>query len=72
MSISHFHRGDFILVLHNMYERQRAVLVAYLRAKNTMGNDSFAKHVAGMGLAQLQNAITRTQAGLNVPDRITT
>jgi hypothetical protein len=71
-SIAHFHRADFILVLHNMYERQRAVSVAYLRAKNTLlGNDSFAEHVAGMGVAQLQNAINRTQAGLNVTDRVT-
>jgi hypothetical protein len=33
MSIRHFHRSDFILVLHNMYKCQRAVSIAYLRAK---------------------------------------
>jgi hypothetical protein len=37
-----------------------------------VGNDSFAKqHVAGMALAQLQNAITHTQAGFNVLDHVT-
>jgi hypothetical protein len=72
MRIRHLHHGDFILVLHNNYKRQRGVLITYLDAKNKMGNDSFAEHVAEMGLAQLQNAITRTQAGFNVSDCIST
>ena len=54
-----------------MYERQCAVSVSYLRAKNKMGDDCFAEHVAGMEVAQLQNAINRTNAGLNVQDRLT-
>ena len=71
LSIRHFHRGDFILVLHNMYERQRAVSVSFLRCKNNFRNDSLADHIAGMGLAQLQSAINRTHAGLPVTDRLT-
>ena len=71
LSIPHFHRGDFILVLHNMNERQRAVSVSYLRVMKQMGNDSFAEQIAEMGVEQLQSAINRTHAGLNVPDRVT-
>jgi hypothetical protein len=43
LSIASFHRSDFILVLHNMYERQRAVSIAYLRCKNMVGDESLAE-----------------------------
>jgi hypothetical protein len=46
LSISHFHWSDFILVLHNMYERQRTVSVLYLRVIEQLGNDSFVEQIA--------------------------
>jgi hypothetical protein len=35
LSIWFFHRSDFILVLHNKYEKQCAVSVAFLRCEKT-------------------------------------
>ena len=70
LSIRHFHRSDFILVLHNMYERQRAVSVSYLRVIKQLGNDSFAEQIAEMSVAQLHTAINRAHAGLPVLDRL--
>ena len=54
-----------------MYERQRAVSVAYLRSKIPIGNDSLAERVSEIGVSQLQKAINQTQSGLSIPDRIT-
>jgi hypothetical protein len=31
LSICHMHQGDFIIVIHNMYEKQKAVSIGYLR-----------------------------------------
>jgi hypothetical protein len=51
LSICHFHWSDFILVLHNMYERQRAVSISYLSVIKQLGNDSFAEKIAEMSVA---------------------
>jgi hypothetical protein len=42
-SVRFFHRSEFILVLHNMYEKQRAVSVSFLRCKNKVGDDSIGE-----------------------------
>jgi hypothetical protein len=71
LSIHHFHRSDFILVLQNMYERQRAVSVSYLRVIKQLGDDSFGEQIAEMSVPQLQNAINQAHAGLPIPDLLT-
>jgi hypothetical protein len=50
LCIQFFHQRDFILVLHNMYEHQRAVSVAHLWSKNKVGNDSLAGRVSEIGV----------------------
>jgi hypothetical protein len=64
------HRGDFILVLHNMYEKKKAVSIAYLRCLHKEGDGSIAEHFANMSVAQLQNAINREQSHLPSRDRL--
>ena len=71
LSIREMQRGDFILVLHNMYERQRAVRIAYLRCLHKVGEDSIAEHFANMTIPQLQSAINRAQSHLPLNDSIT-
>jgi hypothetical protein len=70
-SISCFHRSDFILVLHNMYEKQKAVSVAFLRCINGGGNDSIGERISEISVPQLKQGISRIQAGLPVADRNT-
>ena len=70
LSIRHMHRGDFILVLHNMYEKQKAVSIAYLRCLHREGDGTIAEHFASMTVAQLQNAMNRAQSYLPCQDRI--
>ena len=72
LSICHMHRGDFILVLHNMYERQRAVSIAYLRCLHKVGDESIAEHFANLTVPQLQRAINRVQSNLSAQDCTTT
>jgi hypothetical protein len=70
LSIHHMHRGDFILVLHNMYEKQKAVSIAYLRCLHREGDGTIAEHFANMTVAQLQNAMNWAQSYLPCQDRI--
>jgi hypothetical protein len=65
------HHGDFILILHNMYEKQKAVSIAYLHCLHKEGDGSMAEHFANMSVAQLQNAINWAQSHLPSQDRIT-
>jgi hypothetical protein len=71
LSIRFFHRSDFILVLHNMYEKQRAVSVAFLWCKNNVGSDSMAEQFSEITVPQLQNVISQTQTGLPIADQNT-
>ena len=70
LAICHMHRGDFILVLHNMYERHKAVSIAYLRCLYKVGDDTIGEHFANMTVAQLQSAINRAQSHLTTQDQI--
>ena len=71
MSIPHFQRGDFLLILHNMFERQKAVNVSYLRCINNFGEDSMGEHYASMTVEQLRAAIARRESCLPDKDPIT-
>ena len=62
--------SDFILVLHNMYERQRAVSVSYFVPKTKWVMIVSQNILPEMECAQLHTAINRTNAGLNVQDRL--
>jgi hypothetical protein len=62
LSIRYMHQGDFILVIHNMYEKHKAVSIAYLRCLHKEGDQNIAKLFANMTVEQLQNAINRVQS----------
>jgi len=69
LSSRHTKRGDFMLVLHNMYERHHAVSVAYLRCLHKVDDDTtIAEHFANMTVAQLQSAINCAQSNLPTND----
>lgn len=70
LSTPAMHRGDFVLVMHNMYERQRAVSLAYLRCKHKVGDTAIASHFADMTLSQLQASINRRQSDMPVHDPV--
>ena len=57
MLIQHMHRGDFTLILHNMFERHKAISLAYLRCMHNVGNDTVGEHFGNMTLTELQRAI---------------
>jgi hypothetical protein len=69
MSIRHMHRGDFTLVLHNMFERHKAISLAYLRTMHNVGNDTVGEHFGNMTLTELQRAIHRAQSNLSIQDQ---
>ena len=71
LSIRHMHRGDFILVIHNMYEKHKAVSIAYLRCLHKEGDQNIAELFANMTVEQLQNAINRVQSHTPNQDRVT-
>jgi predicted helicase len=62
---------DFILVLHTMYERHKAVSIAYLRCMHKVGDGTIAEHFANMTVAQIQSAINRAQSHLSSQDSVT-
>ena len=50
MLIRHMHWGDFTLVLHNMFERHKAISLAYLQSMHNVGNDTVGEHFGNMTL----------------------
>ena len=70
-SVRHFHRGDFVLVLHNMYEQWHASSISYLRCSNKFGeNVSLGEQISGMTFQELKTSINRKHAGLTVTDPV--
>ena len=69
MSIRHMHRGDFTLVLHNMFERHKAISLAYLQTMHNVGNDTVGEHFGNMTLTELQRAIHQAQSNLSIQDQ---
>ena len=57
MLIRHMHWGDFTLVLHNIFERHKAINLAYLRCMHNVGNDTIGEHFGNMTLTELERAI---------------
>ncbi len=47
LSSPNMHHADFVLIVHNIFERQRAVSISYLRAKaqinDVMNGELFSK-----------------------------
>ena len=70
MSIQHMHQGDFILILHNMFERQKAISLAYLCCVHKVGNDTVGEHFGNMTVTELERAIHQAQSNLSVQDQI--
>jgi hypothetical protein len=60
LSLPNMHRAEFILIIHNMFERNRAVLTSFLRAKTEIGSSSQAELFADMSSEDLQNAARRS------------
>jgi hypothetical protein len=52
------HRPDFVLMLHNMFERQRMVKNTFLRC-----NDDMAQSFANINKDEMQNAVSRMLDG---------
>ena len=57
MLIQHMHWGDFTLILRNMFERHKAISLAYLWSMHNVGNDTVGEHFGNMTLTELQRAI---------------
>ena len=69
MSIRHMHQGDFTLILHNMFERHKAISLAYLQCMHNVGNDTVGKHFGNMTLTELERAIHQAQSNLSIQDQ---
>ena len=63
------HQGDFTLVLHNMFERHKAISLAYLRCMHNVGNDTVGEHFGNMTLTELERAIHQAQSNLPIQDQ---
>jgi hypothetical protein len=62
------HCGDFILVMHNMYEKNHAMTVAYLHCLQKDDDNSIAEQYANMTLKQIQTSIECAEYGLPILD----
>jgi len=69
LSLPNMHRAEFGVVVHNMYERHRAVGVSFLRCKHQSSGTSRAESFADINVEQLRSAINRSNAGMSVADR---
>ena len=54
-----------------MYEKHKAVSIAYLRCLHKEGDQNIAELFANMTVEQLQNAINRVQSHTPNQDRVT-
>ena len=59
LSLPNMHRGDFILVIHNMFERYKAVNTSFLRARMQIGEFTNAELFSEMSSDDLQSAARR-------------
>jgi hypothetical protein len=53
LSLPNMHRPDFVLIVHNMFERHKAVSTSYLRAKAQIGENTNADLFAEMSCEDL-------------------
>ena len=63
------HQGVFILVLHNMFERHKAISLAYLHCMHKVRNDTVGEHFGNMTLTELERAIHWAQSNLPIQDQ---
>lgn len=61
LSSPHNHRADFVLVIHNMYERKRMVTNAFL--KTCTGNDNLAQEFGSIQEDEISSAADRWTNG---------
>ena len=59
LSLPNMHRGEFILVIHNMFERYKAVNTSFLRARMQIGELTNAELFSEMSSDDLQSAAHR-------------
>ena len=71
LSIANMHRPDFVLVLHNMYERHQALNRSYLKCINRVGNKSAAEAFSDISVRGLQVAIASRNVNMTVRDPVT-
>ena len=63
------HRGDFTLVLHNMFERHKAINLAYLWCMHNVRNNTVGEYFGNMTLTELQRSIHQAQSNLPIQDQ---
>lgn len=61
-SMRAMHKPAFILVLHCMFERHRALTLSYLKCNNNMGNESVAEAYSNIKLSTLKAAINQSES----------
>ena len=70
LSNPNMHKADFVLVLHNMYERHRAVKHSFLKCINRMGEDSTGESYSKITINSIRSAFACAQSGIPVRDRV--
>ena len=69
LSLPQMHQGPFILVTHNIYERNRASTLAYLRCIHRDGDLSAAEAFSQFGISDVQQAINRKHSNIAIRDK---
>jgi hypothetical protein len=65
LQLSHppMHHGNFILVVHNIFARQKAFKTALIRCSDSFRNGTYGEAFAGMRSGEVAAGVAREQAG---------
>jgi hypothetical protein len=65
MSLPHpaFHHPEFVLVIHNLYERSQATRTVFLKCKTKQGGSSIGEYLSQLTVDDLQAAAERRRSG---------
>lgn len=71
LRLSHppMHHGNFILVVHNIFARQKAFKTAVIRCLDTFRQGTYGEAYAGMTAGAVATGVAREQAGQGGPGR---
>ena len=64
LSLSQFHRPNFILVITGMYHRSKAFGSGFIKCKARRGDSTFAEKVSELSSTDITNAVARRDADL--------
>jgi hypothetical protein len=59
--LPNMHRPDFVLIVHNMYERHRAMSASWLRAKSSFSTSNYGEIFADIDKGKLHQTASRIQ-----------